>query len=72
MHDPVDDIKVSVRCPDCRITFRERVKRIVHGDRIVCPGCHEEMSFSGIDHHHAGEDVTRFIHRVEQRTRHPF
>jgi hypothetical protein len=30
------------------------------------------MSFSGIDHHHAGEDVTRFIHRVEQSTRHSF
>lgn len=68
MHDPVDDMKVRVRCGDCRTTFHERVRRVVHGDRVVCPRCHEEMRFSGIDHHHAGEDIARFIHRIEERT----
>jgi hypothetical protein len=28
------------------------------------------MHFSGIDHHHANEDIARFIHRVEERTCH--
>lgn len=70
MYDPVDDMKVRVRCPECRFVFRERVRRIVHGDRVVCPRCQETMHFSGIDHHHANEDIARFIHRVEERTCH--
>lgn len=71
MHDPVDDLKARVRCPECRTTFRERIQRIVHGDRVRCPSCGNEMRFHGIGHHHAQEDIARYVHHVEERTCHP-
>ena len=71
MHDPVDDLKVRVRCPECRVTFHERIRRVVHGDRVICPGCHNEMRFHGIGHHHDHEDIARYVHHVEERTCHP-
>lgn len=71
MYDIADDIKVQVRCPECRTMFHERVKRIVHGDRVTCPCCKTTMHFHGIDHHHAHEDLASFIRHVEARTRHP-
>jgi hydrogenase maturation factor HypF (carbamoyltransferase family) len=71
MHDPVDNIKVRVRCPECRTTFHERVGRIVHGDRVHCPCCRNDMSFGHIDHHHLHEDTASFIRHVESRTCHP-
>lgn len=71
MHDPVDDIKVRVRCPECRTTFRERIQRVVHGDRVHCPCCSNDMRFTGIGHHHAHENVAAYVHHVEARTCHP-
>lgn len=71
MHDAVDDIKVRVRCPDCRSVFHERIGRIVHGDRLTCPCCHEEMRFHGIGHHHVQDDAERYVRHVEERTCHP-
>jgi len=68
MHDPVENLKVRVRCPECRDIFHERVHRVVHGDRVTCPCCHHEMHFHGIDHHHMHEDVAHFIRHVEART----
>ena len=68
MNDPVENMKVRVRCTECRTVFRERVHRVVHGDRVTCPLCKHHMHFHGIDHHHAHEDVAHFIHHVEERT----
>jgi hypothetical protein len=71
MHDPVDDIKVRVRCPECRTTFRERIQRLVHGDRVRCPCCEEELRFHGIGHHHQHENIAAYIRHVESRTCRP-
>jgi hydrogenase maturation factor HypF (carbamoyltransferase family) len=71
MHDPVENIKVRVRCSECRTTFHERVGRIVHGDPVRCPCCGDDMTFRGIDHHHLHEDTASFIRHVESRTCHP-
>ncbi|HZP77444.1 MAG TPA: hypothetical protein VFB45_14975 [Pseudolabrys sp.] len=68
MSDPVENLKVRVRCPECRTVFRERVHRVVHGDTVTCPICHHHMHFRGIDHHHMHENVAHFIHHVEERT----
>ena len=67
----VENRKVRVRCGDCRTIFHERLGRIMHGDRVRCPTCHEEMRFHGIGHIHEHESVEAFIHHVEQRTAHP-
>lgn len=67
----VENRKVRVRCSDCRITFHERLGRILHGSRIHCPTCREELRFSGIGHLHEHESVEAFIHHVEERTAHP-
>jgi Zn-finger nucleic acid-binding protein len=71
MSDVAENLKVRVRCPECRTTFRERAHRVVHSDRIVCPRCDYVWRFRGVDHHHADEDVSSFIHHVEERTCHP-
>jgi hydrogenase maturation factor HypF (carbamoyltransferase family) len=69
-HD-VENMKVRVRCGDCRTTFHERLGRVIHGDRVVCPTCHEELRFHGIGHMHDHETIADFIHHVEERTAHP-
>ncbi len=71
MYDPVGNLKVRVRCPECRTHFHERVHRIAHGDRVCCPSCHGELRFHHVPHWHPGDDVTHYIHRVEERTAHP-
>lgn len=71
MTDTIDNLKVRVRCPDCRTTFRERIQRVVHVDRVTCPCCHNEMRFHGIGHMHAHDDPARYVHHVEERTCHP-
>ena len=75
MHNPheheVENLKVRVRCPECRTTFHERLNRVIHGDRVNCPTCHNEMHFHGIGHIHEHETVADFIHHVEERTSHP-
>jgi hydrogenase maturation factor HypF (carbamoyltransferase family) len=71
MSAAAENLKVRVRCPECRTTFRERAQRVVHSDRIVCPRCHHEMRFHGIDHHRPNEDIAHFIRHVEARTCHP-
>jgi hydrogenase maturation factor HypF (carbamoyltransferase family) len=63
--------KVRVRCGECRTTFHERLNRIMHGDRVRCPTCSNEMRFHNIGHIHEHESVEAFIHHVEQRTAHP-
>jgi hydrogenase maturation factor HypF (carbamoyltransferase family) len=67
----VENTKVRVRCPECRASFHERLQRVVHGDRVVCPSCHEEMHFSGIGHIHQYDSVAAYIHHVEEQTSHP-
>ena len=69
-HD-LANIKVRVRCPDCRRTFHERLQRVVRGDRVVCPGCHNEMHFQGIGQMQAHDSVASYVNHVEGRTCHP-
>ncbi len=71
MHDPVENMKVRVRCPECDSIFHERAHRIVHGDRVSCPRCRHTMHFRGIDHHHQHEDAAHFIRHIEERTCRP-
>jgi hydrogenase maturation factor HypF (carbamoyltransferase family) len=75
MHNPhekeVENIKVRVRCPECRTMFHARMNRVIHGDVIMCPTCENEMSFHNIGHIHEHETVADFIHHVEQHTRRP-
>jgi Zn finger protein HypA/HybF involved in hydrogenase expression len=75
MSDPhqheLENARVRVRCPDCRRTFHERLQRVVHGDRVVCPSCHNDMYFHGIGQIHAHDSVDAYIHHVEERTCHP-
>jgi hydrogenase maturation factor HypF (carbamoyltransferase family) len=67
----IENRKVKVRCGDCRTTFHERLNRIIHGDRVTCPTCRNEMHFHGIGQIHEHESVEAFIHHVEERTCHP-
>jgi hypothetical protein len=75
MHNPneheVENAKVRVRCPDCRITFHERLKRVVTGNSVTCPSCHNAMRFHGIGHIHEHDSVAAYIHHVEEHTSHP-
>ena len=70
MHDPFDDLRVRVRCPECRITYRVRVQRLLFAAPIKCPVCHTETSFF-VARHGAAEDARHYIRYVEGRTRHP-
>ncbi|HTZ01172.1 MAG TPA: hypothetical protein VMC05_02480 [Xanthobacteraceae bacterium] len=67
----IEHHKVRVRCAECRVTFHERLNRVVHGDRVICPSCHNEMRFHGIGHIHEHDTVAAYIHHVEERTCHP-
>ncbi len=67
----IEHHKVRVRCGECRTTFHERLNRVIHGDRVVCPSCHNEMHFHGIGHIHDHDTVAAYIHHVEERTCHP-
>jgi len=67
----VENMQVRVRCQECRTHFHERVHRVVSGERVVCPSCHDDMRFHGIGHIEEHESVEAFIHRVEERTNHP-
>jgi hydrogenase maturation factor HypF (carbamoyltransferase family) len=67
----LENAKVRVRCPECRTTFHERLNRVIHGDRVNCPTCHEAMHFHGIGHIHAQDSVEAYIHHVEEHTCHP-
>ncbi len=67
----VENMQVRVRCPDCRITFHERLHRVVHGDAVTCPACREHLHFTGIGHIHDHDTVADYIHHVEERTAHP-
>ncbi|MGE0061684.1 MAG: hypothetical protein AB7T86_06365 [Xanthobacteraceae bacterium] len=71
MRDSVGDLKVNVRCPECRRTFRERIRRIAHSDPIRCCSCGLEMRFRDVGHKHEKEDIVHYIRHVEERTRHP-
>ena len=67
----VENYRVQIRCPECRTNFHERLARVVHGDPVKCPTCHEELRFTGIGHIHDHDTVADYIHHVEERTRHP-
>jgi len=67
----VENVRVRVRCPECRTTFHERISRLAHGDRVVCPTCRNELRFHGIGHIHDHESVADYIHHVEECTAHP-
>jgi ssDNA-binding Zn-finger/Zn-ribbon topoisomerase 1 len=67
----IEHTKVRVRCPECRTIFHERLNRVVRGDSVRCPTCHEEMHFHGIDHIHEHDSVASYIHHVEEHTCHP-
>ncbi|BBF94666.1 hypothetical protein [Blastochloris tepida] len=70
MHDPIDNLMVRVRCPECRNHFRARVHRLLFAARVACPLCHTEMFFH-VSRHGENEDVEHYIRYVEGRTRHP-
>jgi hypothetical protein len=55
---------------ECRTTFYERLNRVIHGDRVSCPTCHEEMHFHGIGHIH-DDSIEAYIHHVEEHTNRP-
>ena len=67
----LENTRVRVRCPDCRVTSHERLSRVIHGDRVTCPSCHEEMHFDGIGHIHDHDSIADYIHHVEEHTCHP-
>jgi len=67
----VENMRVRIRCGECRTTFHERLNRVIHGDRVRCPTCHEEMHFHGIGHIHGHDSVEAYIHHVEEHTCHP-
>jgi hypothetical protein len=67
----VENARVRVRCPECRITFHERLNRVIHGDGVRCPTCHDELRFHGIGHIHDHDSVADYIHHVEEHTCHP-
>lgn len=66
-----ENLKVRVRCPDCRITFHERLNRVVHGDRVRCPTCGNELRYNGVGHMRDGETIADYVHHVEEHTAHP-
>ena len=70
-HQDVENIRVRVRCPDCRTHFHERLHRIATGESVRCPSCHNEMRFHGIGHIHEHDNLAAYIRHVEQRTCHP-
>jgi hypothetical protein len=65
----VENIRVRVRCGECRTTFHERLNRVIHGDRVTT--CHDEMHFHCIGHIHDHDSVEAYVHHVEEHTRHP-
>lgn len=67
----LENTQVRVRCPECRRTFHERLNRVIHGDRVTCRACGEEMHFHGIGHIHEHDSVADYIHHVEEHTCHP-
>ena len=69
-HD-VENVRVRIRCPECRTNFHERLHRVVHGDDVRCPTCHEEMRFHGIGHMHDHDTIADYIHHVEEHTCRP-
>ena len=69
-HD-VENLRVRIRCPECRTNFHERLHRVVHGDDVRCPTCHEEMRFHGIGHMHDHDTIADYIHHVEEHTCRP-
>jgi len=69
-HD-VENLRVRIRCPECRTNFHERLHRVVHGDDVRCPTCHEEMRFHGIGHMHDHDTIADYIHHVEEQTCRP-
>lgn len=66
-----ENIRVRVRCGDCRTTFHERLQRVVHGDRVRCPTCGTELRFHGIGSMHDYETIQDYVHHVEERTARP-
>ncbi len=71
MHDAVENLKAKVRCPECRTHFRERIHRIILGERVSCPFCRNDLRFHCIDHIRPGEDAAAYVRRVERETDHP-
>ena len=75
MHNPheheVENHKVRVRCPECRITFHERLSRVIRGEPVACPTCHNAMRFHGLHRIHEHDSVASYIAYVEARTTHP-
>jgi hydrogenase maturation factor HypF (carbamoyltransferase family) len=67
----LENTQVRVRCPECRKTFHERLNRVIHGDRVTCRSCGEEMHFHGIGAIHEHDSVADYIHHVEEHTCHP-
>ena len=63
--------KVKVRCPECRVTFHERISRVIHGGTVACPICHNEMRFHGLHPMHANDSLEHYIHYIEEHTAHP-
>jgi len=67
----IEHHKVRVRCRECRRIFHERLNRVMHGDPVACPFCHEEVRFHSIGHIHEHDSVASYIAHVEERTCHP-
>jgi len=67
----VANLRVRIRCPECRTNFHERLNRVIHGDDVRCPTCHETMSFSGIGHMHDHDTIADYVHHVEEHTCRP-
>jgi hypothetical protein len=53
------------------ITFHERANRVIHGDGVTCPSCHEKLHFHSIGHIHEHDSVADYIRHVEERTSRP-
>ena len=60
MGDPYSLAKrrFPVRCPKCRKTFEERLRRMDGNHDLLCPGCHFEFKADGS---HLIEDVTKAL-----------
>jgi Zn finger protein HypA/HybF involved in hydrogenase expression len=69
-HD-VENVRVRIRCSDCRTTFHERLNRVIHGDRVTCPTCHEDMYFHGIGHIRDHDSIEAYVRHVEEYTCRP-
>ena len=70
MNDPVENMKARVRCPECRNTFRARIRRLMYAEPVSCPVCKTELRFH-VARHSDTEDVQHYIKYVEERTHHP-